>query len=54
MGLAFASAALATGHGPNAAVAQEVRCYYMVCTGTTCIATQIPCPKSDIAEKPAV
>jgi hypothetical protein len=54
IGSALAGAAFTTGHGPNAAVAQEVRCYYMVCNGTTCVATQIQCPKNDIAEKPQV
>lgn len=34
--------------------AQETKCYLMLCTGSTCVATQIQCPKNDIVEKPAV
>lgn len=47
----FAGAAFVVLSRP--ADAQETKCYLMVCTGSTCIATQIPCPKSDIVEKPA-
>jgi len=54
IGSAFAGAAFAMGYDAKVAVAQEVRCYLMMCTGTACVATQIPCPKNDIAEKPQV
>lgn len=50
--LAFAATLLTAGSTPKLATAQEIRCYAMVCTGTGCIATQVPCPKNDIAEKP--
>jgi hypothetical protein len=50
--LAFGVTILTAGSRPRPAVAQEIRCYAMVCTGSGCIATQVPCPKNDIAEKP--
>ena len=52
IGSAFAATIFTAGSMPNAAIAQEIRCYAMVCTDTGCIATQVPCPKNDIAEKP--
>jgi hypothetical protein len=34
------------------ALAQETKCYLMVCTGSVCVANQIECPKTD-PKKPA-
>lgn len=34
------------------AYAQEVKCYLMVCTGSVCGATQIPCPPQPGEETP--
>ena len=50
--LAFALlGAFVTGVTAKLALAQEVKCYLMVCTGTTCVATQIKCPEDP--KKPA-
>ena len=42
----------AIGVTAKLALAQETKCYLMVCTGSVCVATQIECPKPS-PEKPA-
>jgi hypothetical protein len=42
----------AIGVTAKLALAQETKCYLMVCTGSVCVANQIPCPKTD-PTKPA-
>lgn len=43
-----------TGSSPHAALAQETKCYLMVCTGTVCVARQIECPKTEEPEQTPV
>lgn len=45
--LGFALIGLATAISLTAkiALAQETKCYLMVCTGSVCVANQIECPK---------
>ncbi|MBB4636907.1 hypothetical protein FHS01_002928 [Longimicrobium terrae] len=52
--LALATAGVLAGMGGSArlAYAQEVKCYLMVCTGSVCGATQIPCPPPPGEETP--
>jgi hypothetical protein len=47
LGSTFVATVLAAGSMARPAAAQEIRCYAMVCTGSGCIATQVPCPKND-------
>jgi hypothetical protein len=53
-GLAFAllGGVFAIGLTAKLALAQETKCYLMVCTGSVCVAHQIECPKPS-PEKPA-
>jgi hypothetical protein len=43
--LALGLALLAVGVTAKIALAQETKCYLMVCTGSVCVANQIECPK---------
>lgn len=50
--LAVAGLALGTGNSVRDAYAQEVKCYLMVCTGSVCVANQVPCPAPPQEETP--
>lgn len=47
-----ACAILSSAYGIREAVAQETKCYFMVCTGSVCVAQQVECPPDPEEETP--